>query len=100
MQQMPLFYLFVLPALPAPAGTTGKNQAALCHRKPHFLGIHNTIKMPKFCPQQIGQHRRLQARGIGIDQNSGLSVKRFTHSLTSGWIASSIFQISPLGPLP
>ena len=33
-------------------------------------------------------------------KNSGVSDRSFAHSLISGWIASSIFQISPFGPRP
>ena len=49
----------------------------------------------------IGKNGGLQTGGIGVDEEKqGIVTQQLCGQLDKGEILSSIFQISPLGPLP
>ena len=99
-----LYALSGAAALPCPpAGSAaGKDEAGARNGKADFSCLHLPSESGRNAQMHhIGKHRRLQAGGVGIDEEkAGVFERSCAHSFTKGKMLSSIFQISPLGPRP
>ena len=87
---------------PAAGGAAGQDQSVGGDREADLFRFDPSgIQRIEHGAEHIGQDGGLEACRIGIDKKEkGIFDRRREHRCRKGKMLSSIFQISPLGPLP